>query len=71
MNWLDPRLPSPGPCAFCGFPDQRHRAWDTMTERLCAGESAVSVSNDYEIGRGLLRRIVHHTLWEQAKRAAR
>lgn len=37
----------PSPCAFCGFPDQRHRVVDAIEERIEAGESADWVLSDY------------------------
>lgn len=38
-----------GPCAFCGYPDAGHRVWDTIAERLRAGETERSVAGDYDL----------------------
>jgi hypothetical protein len=34
-------------CAFCGFPDHRHRVIDTIRERIDAGEDPEETCVDY------------------------
>lgn len=34
-------------CAFCGFPDSRHRVVDAIRERQAAGEPLEEVLHDY------------------------
>ena len=39
--------PPAGPCAFCGYPDKRHRMWDMIRGRFAAGESIADLAKDY------------------------
>jgi hypothetical protein len=38
-----------GECAFCGGPDAGHRIWDSIAERLRAGDTARSIAGDYDL----------------------
>lgn len=46
---LDQWFPPCGPCAFCGFHDQRHRVWAAIMDRAAAGETAAELALDYGV----------------------
>ena len=49
-NYCDPpgpRSSAPTRCAFCGYPDHRHRIVDAIWERIAAGEDPETVLADY------------------------
>lgn len=46
---IDLYMPYQGPCAFCGFPDKRHRVLDSIVGRYRAGDSAKSIGPDFNL----------------------
>ena len=63
MAKLNKAFPYRGPCAFCGDWDARHRLFDTVYGRQCAGESVASLCRDYDLTRSKINLI------EQYKKA--
>lgn len=46
---LDQWFPPCGPCAFCGFPDKRHRLWDMwIGMHYQGGDSAESIQCNWD-----------------------
>ncbi len=43
--------PPSGVCAFCGYPDRRHRLWDMVLSRFKAGETLQDLATDYDYTR--------------------
>lgn len=43
------RFPPAGPCLLCGFPDKRHRMFDSLAGMVRAGDSPDRVGRDFDV----------------------
>jgi hypothetical protein len=41
--------PPAGDCAFCGYPDKRHRMWDVLADLFVSGESIAWIAEQYRM----------------------
>jgi hypothetical protein len=46
-DWVDPVMPSRGPCLLCGDGDARHRVLDVIRDRVRVGDGEEDVAEDY------------------------
>ena len=56
-------FPHRGPCGICGGPDARHRTFDSIAEKVHAGDSIEDVADDYEVPVGVVSWIAMH--WDE------
>ena len=52
------RHDAPGPCAFCGHPDARHRLWDAIHSRYLAGDPVADIALEYEVSEEDVRQAI-------------
>lgn len=60
---IEREMPQTGPCGLCGGPDARHRVLDAIWGGASAGDSALSLADDYGYSVEFIAYVILH--WDQ------